>query len=63
MKIFLTSVLDGGWSASSFGRLNIGTRYTGGWVGLKAGLDTLVAYRTIPVSTENLSFHGGEYEE
>jgi hypothetical protein len=43
---FLTSALDGGeWSAPRPGRAlphgkDPGTHYTGGWVGLKAGLDT-----------------------
>jgi hypothetical protein len=45
--LFLTSALDGGeWSASSPGRAlppgkePPGTHWIGGWVGLKAGLDT-----------------------
>jgi hypothetical protein len=42
----MTSALDGGeWSASRPGRAlpsvkDPGTHYTGGWVGLRTGLDT-----------------------
>jgi len=54
---FLTSALDGGeWSASRPGRFSLregapGTHWIGGWVGLKAGLDT-VAKREIPSHTK-----------
>jgi hypothetical protein len=46
---FLTSVLDGGWVVSvtprprfASGERSPGTHCTGGWVGLRAGLDTEV---------------------
>jgi hypothetical protein len=50
---FTTSVLDGGeWSASRPGRAlprekDPGTHCTGGWVGLRAGLDTEVRGKII----------------
>jgi hypothetical protein len=54
LHVFLTSGLYGGeWSASRSGRFTPrerahGTRWTGGWVGPRAGLDTVVK-RKIPM--------------
>jgi hypothetical protein len=53
---FLTSALVGGqWSAShpgSFtpGEINPGTHWIGGWVGPRAGLNTLEKSKTLPLS-------------
>jgi hypothetical protein len=50
---FFTSALDGGeWSASRPGRAllpgkNPGTHWIGGWVGLRAGLDTEVEVKIL----------------
>ena len=59
---FMTSALDGsGWSASRHGRLypreRPGTHCTGGWVGLRAGLDRCrgeLSYLA-PLGSENIS--------
>jgi hypothetical protein len=54
----LTSALDGGeWSASHLGRFTPrervpGTHWIGGWVGTRAGLDTVVK-RKIPTPAGN----------
>jgi len=54
LHAFLTSALDGGdWSASLPGRFTCGrsalvTRWIGGWVGPKAGLDTVVKGKVVP---------------
>jgi hypothetical protein len=54
LHAFLNSALDGGeWSASCPGCFTTGgralcTHWTGGWVGLRAGLDT-VAKRKDPI--------------
>jgi hypothetical protein len=48
--VFLTSALDGGeWSASHRGSFTLrdrasGTHWTGGWVGLRAGLNEVAKY-------------------
>jgi hypothetical protein len=47
LPAFLTSALVGGWSASRPGRFTPGerapgTHWIGGWVGPRAGLDTIV---------------------
>jgi hypothetical protein len=52
LHAFVTSVLNGGeWSASRLGLftpgIELGTHWTGGWVGLRAGLDVLTKRKHI----------------
>jgi len=55
----LTSALDGGeWSASRLGRLtprekDPGTYWIGGWVGPRAGLDTVVKRKILSPRRES----------
>jgi hypothetical protein len=52
---FLTSALDGSeWSASRPGRFtpkerSAGTHWTEDWVGLRAGLDTVLKRKILPI--------------
>jgi hypothetical protein len=52
---FLTSGLDGQWSASRLGRFTSGAHYIGGWVDPKAGLDAVEKIKlTCPWRESNL---------
>jgi hypothetical protein len=59
IHIFLTSSLAGGeWSASRTGCFTHGTRWIGGWVGPRAGLDDVEKrkFLTLPLFEQQGTF-------